>query len=141
MKKILLIVTIIFCSLLSAQELANEMKHMLKFDNIGNFSQIVNKENINKCYSIKESSYSLLSLAIKTQSKELFNKLIEENADLNLVCDDKSPLMFAAKYGAADFTKKLLEKGADKNLANKKGYKAHDYAVNYKFPEIAELLK
>jgi ankyrin repeat protein len=114
---------------------------MLKFDNIGNFSQIVNKDNINKCYYIKDSSYSLLSLAIKTQSKELFNKLIEENANLNLVCDDKSPLMFAAKYGAINFAKKLLEKGADKNLANKKGYKAYDYAVNYKFPEIAELLK
>ena len=114
---------------------------MLKFDNTGNFSEIVTKDNINKCYSIKESSYSLLSLAIKTQSKELFNKLIEEKADLNLVCDDKSPLMFAAKYGEKDFTKILLQKGADKNMTNKKGYKAYDYAVNHKFPEIAELLK
>lgn len=141
MKKTTLIIAIIFSSFSFSQELSNEMKHMLKFDNTGNFSEIVTKDNINKCYSIKESSYSLLSLAIKTQSKELFNKLIEEKADLNLICDDKSPLMFAAKYGAVDFTKILLHKGADKNMANKKGYKAYDYAVNYKFPEIAELLK
>lgn len=114
---------------------------MLQYDNTGNFSQIVNKENINKCYSLKESSYSLLSLAIKMQSKELFNKLIEEKADLNLICDDKSPLMFAAKYGATDFAKKLMEKGANKSITNKKGYKAYDYAINYKFPEIAALLK
>lgn len=139
MKKIFIIFGLISGGVFYAQELTDQMKGMLKYDNIDEFSTYVKKEDINKCFQIKESSYSLLALSIKMDSQKFFQKLIDEKADLNLICDDKTPLMFASKYGNLALAKKLLERGADKNKKSNKGLTALDYAKKYEKPELIKI--
>ncbi|MCY0978794.1 ankyrin repeat domain-containing protein [Chryseobacterium wangxinyae] len=141
MKKLFLAISMIAFSFLSAQELSTEHKQMLKYDDAGNFTKLVSKENINICYKNEENSYSLLALSIKLNSKKVFQKLLDDKADLEKVCDGKTPLMFAAKYGNAEFAKKLLENGAKKEAKTEKGYTALDYAKKYEKSDVIKLLE
>ncbi|KQM62549.1 ankyrin repeat domain-containing protein [Chryseobacterium sp. Leaf201] len=141
MKKLFLATSMIAFSLLSAQELTTEYKYMVTYDDLAKFSALVNKENINTCYQNENNSYSLLALTIKLNSKQVFQKLISEKADLEKICDGKTPLMFAAKYGNLEFAKKLLENGAKKETKTDKGYSALDYAKKYEKAELVKLLE
>lgn len=140
MKKLFLITLTFTISIFSAQELTDGHKKMLTYDDTSNFSTLVNKENLNSCYPIENTSYSLLALAIKMNSIKIFQKLIDEKADLEKICDGKTPLMFAAKYGNLIIAKKLLENGAKKDTKTDKGYSALDYAKKYDQKEIITLL-
>ncbi len=123
-----------------AQQITPEIKMMFKNDDISNFDKIINKENINKCYPIEEFSYSLLVLSIKMNKPNVFKKLINEKANLDLICDDKTPLMYTVKYGNLDFAKLLLENGANKKAISNKGNTALDYAKKYDQKELIKIL-
>lgn len=123
-----------------AQQITPEIKMMFKNDDISNFDKIINKENINKCYPIEEFSYSLLALSIKMNKPNVFKKLINEKANLDLICDDKTPLMYTVKYGNVDFAKLLLENGANKKAISNKGNTALDYAKKYDQKELIKIL-
>ena len=123
-----------------AQQITPEIKMMFKNDDISNFDKIINKENINKCYPIEEFSYSLLALSIKMNKPNVFKKLINEKANLDLICDDKTPLMYTVKYGNLDFAKLLLENGANKKAISNKGNTALDYAKKYNQKELIIIL-
>lgn len=75
------------------------------------------------------------------KSTRIFQKLIDEKADPEKICDGKSPLMFAAKYGDLAIAKKLLENGAKKETKTEKGITALDYAKKYNQPELIKLLQ
>ncbi|TZG00212.1 ankyrin repeat domain-containing protein (plasmid) [Chryseobacterium panacisoli] len=137
----IILTLVVFSTFTSAQELTNEHKQMLKYDNTAYFNTLINKNNINTCYQIENNTYTLLGLTIKMNSKEIFQKLIDEKADLDKVCDGKTPLMFAAKYGNTEFAKKLLANGAKKEIKTSAGYTALDYARKYEKPEIIKLLE
>lgn len=141
MKKLFLSFGLLTATLMFSQELSTDLKFMLKNDEPREFSTYVKKNDLNKCFKIKEEPYSLLALSIKLESKKVFERLIEEKADLNLACDEKTPLMFAAKYGKVDLAKILLKNGADKNLKTSKGLTALDYAKKYEQKELVEILK
>lgn len=140
-KKLSLFIGIILIHFTYGQELTNEHKQMLKYDNTAYFATLVNKENINACYPIENTAYTLLGLAIKMNSKEIFQKLIDEKADLEKNCDGKTPLMFAAKYGNTELARKLLANGARKDTKTDKGYTALDYAKKYEKSEMIKLLE
>lgn len=141
MKKKLLLLIIFTIGRFSAQELTSEHKKMLKYDDTSNFSELVNKQNINTCYNIENTSYSLLALSIKMNSYKVFERLISEKADLETICDNKTPLMFAAKYGNIASAKRLLENGANKETRTGKGLNALEYAKKYDQKEIIKLLQ
>ena len=141
MKKLFFLFSLSMLNLLSAQELSADQKKMIKNDDTLVFSNNVTKENINLCYNLEENSYSLLALSIKMNSPNIFQKLLDANADLEKTCDGKTPLMFAAKYGNAAFVKKLMEKGAKKEAKTEKGYTAFDYAKKYNQYEIMKILE
>jgi ankyrin repeat protein len=141
MKKLFLTTAMITFSFLSSQELTRDYKYMMTYDDVAKFSALVNKENINTCYQNENTSYSLLALSIKLNSKQAFQKLIDEKADLERVCDGKTPLMFAAKYGNLELAKKLLEHGARKETKTEKGYTALDYAKKYEKTDLIKLLE
>lgn len=67
---------------------------------------------------------------------KIFNALIENKVDLNKVCSDKNPLMYAAKYGQLEMAKALVKAGADLKLVNKEGKTALDYAVKYEKKDL-----
>ena len=123
-----------------AQQITPEIKMMFKNDDISNFEKNINKKNINKCYPIEEFSYSLLALSIKMNKPNVFKKLINEKANLDLICDDKTPLMYTVKYGNLDFAKLLLENGANKKAISNKGNTALDYAKKYDQKELIKIL-
>jgi ankyrin repeat protein len=141
MKKLFLATAMITFSFLSSQELTRDYKYMMTYDDVAKFSTLVNKENINTCYQNENTSYSLLALSIKLNSKQAFQKLIDEKADLERVCDGKTPLMFAAKYGNLELAEKLLEHGARKETKTEKGYTALDYAKKYEKADLIKLLE
>jgi ankyrin repeat protein len=139
--KTIIVTFVLFSIVATAQELTNEHKQMLKYDNTAYFNNLINKDNMNACYKIENNAYTLLGLAIKMNSKEVFQKLIDEKADLEKTCDGKTPLMFAAKYGNTEFTKKLLANGVKKDTKTSSGYTALDYAKKYEKPDIIKLLE
>ena len=71
----------------------------------------------------------------------MFSELLNQKADLNKICADKSPLMYAVKYGNLNIVKQLVEAGADINLRNNEGANAFYYAQKYQQKEIEEYLK
>lgn len=124
-----------------AQEITTEQKQILKFDNTARLSELIGNEDINQCFKTENNSYTLLALAIKMKSMNIFQKLIDQKVDLEKMCDGKTPLMFAAKYGDVAMAKKLLENGAKRETRTEKGLTALDYAEKYNQPEIIKLLK
>ena len=67
--------------------------------------------------------------------------MLEQKANINKICEDKSPLMYAVKYGNIVFVKKLIDAGAIVSLENEEGRTAIDYAKKYEQKEILEYLQ
>lgn len=141
MNKLLISGFLFIFGVVSAQELTAEQKQILKFDNTARFSDLTGNQDINQCLKAENNSYTLLALAIKMKSVNILQKLIDQKADLEKMCDGKTPLMFAAKYGDVATAKKLLENGAKKETRTEKGFTALDYAEKYNQPEMIRLLK
>jgi hypothetical protein len=100
MKK-LLTLSVLFISTLNYGQL--EMVEALKSDNVALLNQKINESNKNTCREIKDSEYNLLSIAIKMDSKKVFEALISKHyVDLDKICEDKTPLMYAIKYRRED---------------------------------------
>jgi len=82
----------------------------------------------------------LLALSIKASANKIFDALIKQKAELNKICDDKSALMSAAKYGMLDMAKALVNAGADPTLQNREHKTALDYAKKYDKKELTDFL-
>lgn len=142
-KTVMTVILLLMSSLSFAQQLNNNIKKAFKTDNADALLAEVKtqKVTINDCFDIEEAGYSLLSLSIKMNKLNIFNALLIAKADLNKVCSDKTPLMYAAKYGELTFAKALLKAGADISVKNSEGKTAFDYAVKYQKLELQTLLK
>ena len=103
--------------------------------------QIIPKESLNTCFETKIATMNYLEIAIREGSFESFKYFIEQGADIELVCDNKTPLMLASKYDRMNMVSYIIEAGAEINFVSIKGKTALDYAVQYKHPEITEFLK
>ena len=71
MKKLFLSFGLLTGTLMFSQELSTDLKFMLKNDDPREFSTYVKKNDLNKCFKIKEEPYSLLALSIKIESKNI----------------------------------------------------------------------
>jgi ankyrin repeat protein len=136
----LVVVVVLMTMSTVAQEITKEMYLAFKSDNASALRTHVAVEGHNLCYDVKETSYALISLAIKMEANECFDFLIaQDTVDLNLNCAGKTPLLYAAKYGQLDMLKALIEKGGDLNYRYK-GRTALDYARKYRQQEIVDYL-
>lgn len=141
-KNLTVVLLLLFVCKINAQELSSSQINAIKSDDTELFKQEFAKENYNQCFDIKESSYNILAIAIKMDMLKIFSYLLNnDEVDINKICDNKTPLMFAAKYGKEHLVKELIDKGADKNITNSKGYSAKNYAERENFPKIVELLR
>tara|TARA_A100000171_G_C2139849_1_gene154083 strand:+ start:10341 stop:10691 length:351 start_codon:yes stop_codon:yes gene_type:complete len=114
MKTTLLLLILAFTLSLQAQELSKEIYTAFKDDTVATLQKASQYQNLNICYEAENSSYSLLSLSIKTNAENCFTQLLsEKEIDLNLACTGKTPLHYAAKYGRLEMLKKLIDAGAD----------------------------
>lgn len=142
-KTVMIIALLSISGLGFAQQLNDNIKKAFKADDAtALLAEIKNqKVTINDCFNIEDISYSLLSLSIKMNKPKIFNQLIEQKADVNKICDEKSPLMYTAKYGLLDFAKALVKAGADISAESATGKTAYDYAVKYEKTALQPLLK
>ncbi len=140
MKKILFLALFTITTFATAQDLNNDIKNALKTDNITELIKHINLENINNCYKVEDSEYTLLALSIKLNAKSCFTSLIEQKADLEKMCSDKTPLMYAAKYDRLDMAKSLVNAGAKLKATNNKKRSALDYAEKYERKKIIDYI-
>jgi len=68
-------------------------------------------------------------------------KFVEYGADVNEMSNGLTPLMFAARYNKIEILKYLIEKGADKQIKDERGFTALKYAENSKSTEALAFLK
>lgn len=138
MKKFYSVLFIISC--LSSAVAQQNLQEIFENDDTILLTSFLEKADVDECLPLG-SSYSLLALSIKFDAKKIFNDLINTHkADVNLICSDKSPLMYAAKYGHLDMAEILLKAGANHKAESNKGKTAYDYAIKYGHKSIADLL-
>ncbi|MGB5497712.1 MAG: ankyrin repeat domain-containing protein [Maribacter sp.] len=141
-KNVILILCIALLGITSyGQELTVITAHNIKFGNTGILDKLISDEQINECLGVADSKkYSYLAISIKLKSIESLRYFIERGADIEGVCADKTPLMYAAKYGQLDMVKYLVEKGANLNTSYE-GKTAYHYAGRFNYPKIRRYLK
>jgi len=131
--KNVLVAFLLFNSFLSYSQTKDvNIVEIIKADDVGAFLKFLHSGNdINNCYEIRESSYNVLTLSIKFNSKKIFKKCLSMQADEEQICADKTPLMYAVKYNRNDFFEALLKRGVDKAMTSDEGLTAYDYAKQY----------
>lgn len=130
----------IFSNGLFAQELSGEKTRIFQTDKIEDIKKVFKKDELTKCFDIKQVPYNLLSLSARYERVNLINYLFENNVDVNKSCSDTTPLMYAAMYGYTDTVKLFLKKGAKKEVKDRNGKTAKDHALENKHLETAALL-
>lgn len=141
MKHLFFTLFLVASTLVSAQSLTEDFKNAIKTDNAETFSKLVTLDNLNTCYEYGNNSYTLLALTIKYEAKACFKTLLAQKADLEKACSNKTPLMYAVKYGQLDVVKTLVEADVDYKAEDNRGRTAKDYAKKYEQKEIYEYLK
>ena len=137
-----ILTTLFFCITLnfSAQKVTSNIRYALKKDNAQALKKELRKDNLNNCFAVDNSTYTLLNLALKLNSKDCFLLLLKEKANVNKVCAGKTPLLYAAKYGRLEMAKLLIKNGADAKITYR-GRTALAYAKKYKNTALVTYLE
>ena len=139
MKNILQFIFLLFTIGLSAQDLSPEVKDAITTNDISSLKNIPEQNKINECYEKNGKTYDLLATCIQANATQVLKYLLEKGFDPNASCVDKSPLMYAAKYGKKEAAQILLENGADLKMV-RNGKTALDYAIKYNQDELKSYL-
>lgn len=125
-----------------AQNLSSNLKQAFKTDDISLFKRALQEDKIvvDSCLLLEQKPYSLFAISIRSKSIKILQDLILIKADVNKICDDKSPLMYAAKYGELEAAKALVKAGANIGLKNREGKTALDYARKYEMKDLIDYL-
>lgn len=128
---IILIICLVF-QLSIAQELSEEVAWAIKYGHTEYLDEWIPAENVNACLEVgSRKTYNYLAICIKLKSLKSLKYFVERGAHIESVCEVKTPLMFAAKYGQLEMIKYLLEKGADPSIKIR-GFTALYYARKFK---------
>jgi len=134
--------TLLICALSLSISAQTNWKEVIQKDNIRNYVGHMGGESINTCQTVGEVNYHTLSLAIKYDSKTIIDHILsQQDLDLSSVCDNKTILMYAIKYGDLSIVKRLIEKGADRKQKSQAGKDVLYYARKYEKREIYDYLK
>ena len=125
-----------FCGL-QAQDVILEA---IESDNIGRLANVLMIENIDDCIEIDGEEISYLAAAIKLESKDAMSFLISAGANVDAVCKNETPLVYAVKNGHLESVKKLIEAGANTHIKNGDKTLMY-YAKKYKHRHIAKYLE
>ena len=115
-----------------AQELSKDVAWAIKYGHTKYLDEWIPADQINTCLEVgSRKTYNYLAISIKLKSLKSLEYFVERGADIESVCEVKTPLMFAAKYGQIEMAKYLMELGADPRKKIK-GYSALEYARKFK---------
>lgn len=134
------IVLLLLSQLGFSQSVSEELTNALKLDDVLLFEKAADMEQKNECFQIRNSMYNYLTISIKVEAASITKYLIESGVDLNIVCSDKTALMYAVKYNQIESLKALVEAGADTSILND-GKSVFDYANKYEHNQIQDYLK
>lgn len=144
MRKVLVVIGVLFSYVVNAQEMSSSVKAAIESDDSTTLKTYISSSNVSDCYG----HYSVLSHAVRFGAIRCVKFLLDLGADPNQACKDYIPsLMHAAKYGRIEVAKLLLKKGADINfryggsIEELKGMTALDYAEKFQQTEFAEFLR
>jgi ankyrin repeat protein len=142
MKKLLYFLLFLFIGTTGyGQELTNEIAWIIKYGQKEHLEKLTASGSINDCIGVEGGKkYNYLAISIKLKSIASMRYFIEKGANIEGVCADKTPLMYAAKYGQLEMAKYLVDKGADVN-AKYKGKTALSLARQYHHPDLVRFLK
>jgi ankyrin repeat protein len=119
----------------------DEITGFIKHGDVVAFKAAIdNGYNVNSAEP-NEFGSSLLQIAIRYGQMEIFNFLLEKGADINFV--DRvgwTPLMECVVDSKPEFAKVLIEKGADKSIANHRGATAGMLAQKFGQHAISQML-
>ena len=114
---------------------------IIKSDDIGAFVKFMNEgHDIDDCYEMRNSSYSMLILSIKYDAKKIFRKCLSLKADVDQTCSDKTPLMYAVKYNRKECMEVLLRRGVDQAIETAEDGNAYQQAKKYKRKDFLTML-
>ncbi|MBT8184942.1 MAG: ankyrin repeat domain-containing protein [Eudoraea sp.] len=123
------------------QELTAKLANNIKYGRTENLVKYAGPGTINGCRGVGNSKkYNFLAISIKLKSIKSLKFFVENGANIEGVCADKTPLMYAAKYGQLAMVKYLVEQGADPAVSIR-GNRAINYARRYHHTEIVRYLK
>ena len=121
--------------------LSSEKLSAIKEGDVNKLKTIIPKESMTTCFDTKRGTGNYFEISIVEGSFESLKFFSENGADINQVCDNKTPLMLAAKYDELDMVTYLVDAGANIDFVSIKGKTALDYAIQYKRTEIVTYLK
>ena len=121
--------------------LSKEVLNAIKDENIDKLKRIVLKSSLNNCYETAFDMSNLIVVSIYENSLKSLIYFVKSGADIEHICANKTPLMYAAKLGKLEMLKYLIEQGANINAVSTKGKTALSYSIEYKRPEIEAYLK
>jgi hypothetical protein len=121
--------------------LSKEIFNAIKENDIDKLKRIVPINALKNCYETSFDMSSLIVVSIYENSLESLTYFVESGADIEHICVNKTPLMYAAKLGKLEMLKYLIEQGANINAVSIKGKTALSYAIQYKHPEIEAYLR
>ncbi|WP_157859467.1 ankyrin repeat domain-containing protein [Chryseobacterium angstadtii] len=119
MKKIisttfLLAISVTF-NMLSAQELSKKQMQAIQSDDIALFKKSFVKGDYNKCFALKDETFSALGFSSLYGRNNIVKFLLDNQAEVNKACSGKTALAWA-KLGNKEQTAQLLiQKGATNN--------------------------
>ncbi|PQA92364.1 hypothetical protein B0A69_15060 [Chryseobacterium shigense] len=119
MKKIISTVSILVISvsanMLSAQTLSKAQMQAIQSDNVASFKKNFQKADYDKCFPLKDETFSALGFSSLYGRNTIVQFLIDNKVDVNKACNGKTPLALA-KLGKKEQTVQLLlQKGAANN--------------------------
>ncbi|MBT8235476.1 MAG: ankyrin repeat domain-containing protein [Bacteroidia bacterium] len=127
--------------LIYIQELSKDVAWAIKYGHTEYLDEWIAAENVNTCLEVgSRKTYNYLAISIKLKSLKSLEYFVDRGADIEAVCEVKTPLMFAAKYGQLDMIKYLLDKGADPRKKIR-SYSASDYARKFKHYDCYKWLR
>jgi hypothetical protein len=121
--------------------LSAETLNAIKEGDLNKLKKIIANESLNNCFETEFDTSNLMTISIYEDNIESLKYFVELGADIEHVCENKTPLMYAAKYGRFKMVKYLIKNGADINTVSIKGKTALSYSIQYKSPEIENYLK
>jgi len=95
-------------------------------------------KNINDRFTSKK--YTLLHYAIKMEQANVVRFLLDHNADVDVMYDDKTALMHAIKTNNQDVIMTILNSDVNVEVQNRRKKTALYYAAKYSTPKIAKML-
>lgn len=84
--------------------------------------------------------FTLLHFAIGRSRLDIVKFLLEEDADPDILYQDKTAMMYAVKNGETAIVKYLVDLGVSVKVKNRRAKTSLHYAAQYSTPEIVKLL-